>query len=870
MEDAWVRSGIPGLDEMVQGLRLGDNVVWQVDALEDYVRFARPFVAQARASGRSVVYLRFAPQPPIVEAGDGVAEVKVDPAHGFDYFSGRVHQIIEEQGREVFYVFDCLSSLVEEWATDEQLANFFQVTCPFLFELDTVAYFALLRGRHKHSVIARIRDTTQLLLDVYHAKGATYVHPLRVWGRYTPQMFMPHLVTEERWVPVSQSGQAAAVTALGRHEPLRARARSSAPWESVYRKLSRYRELGGTIEEATPEVAALKQELSRMLIGAHPEFARLSDRYLSLDDLLAIRSRVIGSGRIGGKAAGMLLARNIVLKEVRDLDFAQVLEEHDSFYIGSDVFFTFLVDNDLFRLRLELARGDGPTREAFEDVERQFLAGEFSPEITEQFRDMLDYFGQAPIIVRSSSFLEDSFGNSFAGKYRSEFCANQGGPEERLEAFLRAVKLVYASALNPDALSYRRKHGLSASDEQMAILVQRVAGMPHKRYFFPTLAGVGFSRNLYVWNDRIDPARGLIRLVFGLGTRAVNRVGGDYPRMVAVSHPQLRPEVGARVAKYSQRHADVLDLRANAFVTEPVADLLQGGDYPNLHFLVSVRDEDYVRDPVGAMLDGDPADWVLTFNRLITHTDFVRLMDKMLSCLERVYGLPVDTEFTASIEPGGRVRINLLQCRPLRVLGLAAPVALPEQIPQEEVLFRSSRVIGGGVLRDMRYLLYIDPRRYAAASLEAKRALARLVGRINRHPLIVANKIIMMGPGRWGSNNIQLGVAVGYAEINNAAVLVELAHEEAGHLPEVSYGTHFFQDIVEDQMLYLAVYPDDANAAFNARFLTSAPNILGEMMPESAEFADLLRVVDVARAARGALAHVVADAQNQRAICYLE
>lgn len=869
MDSSFVPSGTPGFDTVVQGLRLGDNVVWQVDSLDDYVRFVQPFVAQALADGRQVVYLRFAPHPPVVEPREGIRVIEVDPGQGFDFFSGRVHAIIEEQGRGVFYAFDSLSSLVEKWATDEQLANFFQVTCPYLYELDTVAYFALLRGRHKHGVIAKIRDTTQLLLDVYRVRDALYVHPLRVWGRYSPQMFMPHLVGERAWQPVAQSGQAAAVTALGRQEPIRTRSRSAAPWESVYRKLAEYRLSVVTPDEGAPAVLPLRQELARMLIGGHPEVARLADRYLGLDDLLAIRNRVIGSGRIGGKAAGMLLARNILLRESADPDFSEVLEDHDSFYIGSDVFFSFLVDNDLFRLRLELSRGDGPSREEFEDVERQFLAGEFAPEITEQFRDMLDYFGQAPIIVRSSSFLEDSYGNAFAGKYRSEFCANQGGPEERLAAFTRAVKLVYASALNPDALSYRRRHGLSGSDEQMAILVQRVAGMPYRNFFFPTLAGVAFSRNLYAWNDRIDPAKGLVRLVLGLGTRAVNRVGGDYPRMVALSHPQLRPEVGIRIAKYSQHAADVLDLLRNDLVTEHVPDLLAPGDYPNLSYLVSTLEHDHVRDPISNIVEGRPSDYVLTFNRLIAATPFVRLMARMLACLERVYGQPVDTEFTATIESGGGVRINLLQCRPLRVPGLAQPVVLPEAVPQDETLFRSSRVIGSGILRDLRYILHVDPRRYAAAPVERKRALARLIGRINRHPLIAASKVIMLGPGRWGSNNIQLGVAVGYAEINNAAALVELAHEEAGHLPEVSYGTHFFQDIVEDQMLYLAVYPDDPNAAFNAEFFESAPSILCDLIPEADELADLIRVIDIALASRALLAHIVADAQNQRAICYL-
>ena len=215
MKMACVASGLPPLDEVLQGLRLGDNVVWQVDRLEDYVQFAEPFARQALRDGRRCVYLRFAPHPPILPPLDGLATIEVDPHAGFDAFSGALHQIIEAEGREVFYVFDSLSALVVEWATDELLANFFQVTCPFLFELDTVAYFALTRGRHSHSAVARIRDTTQLLLDVYRVDGNMYLHPLKVWDRYSPQMFLPHIMTDPVWTPVFGSGDAAAPFGLG-------------------------------------------------------------------------------------------------------------------------------------------------------------------------------------------------------------------------------------------------------------------------------------------------------------------------------------------------------------------------------------------------------------------------------------------------------------------------------------------------------------------------------------------------------------------------------------------------------------------------------------------------------------------------------
>ena len=871
MQSRIVTSGLPPLDQVLQGLRLGDNVVWQVDRLEDYIHFAEPFARQAVRDGRRTIYFRFAPHPPILPEIEGVETITVSPHAGFDAFSGNLNHIIEAEGREVFYIFDSLSALVVEWATDELLANFFQVTCPFLFELDTVAYFALTRGRHSHSAVARIRDTTQLLLDVYQVEGRMYLHPLKVWDRYSPQMFLPHVMSDSVWTPVFGSGEAAALSVSASRKPLQVKSKSIAPWESVYARLMQYHEAGVDLDEKTPEVAALKQELSRMMIGTHPEFNRLVDTYITIDDLFAIRDRLIGSGRIGGKAAGMLIARRILVAEPGEVDFTEVLEAHDSFYIGSDVFFTFLVNNDLFRLRLQLSRATRISHEEFAEVEKRFLAGKFPPEILEQFRDMLAYFGQAPIIARSSSLLEDSFGNAFAGKYHSEYCANQGQPEERLEAFLNAVKLVYASALNPDALTYRRARGLGESDEQMAILVQRVSGAPYKQFFFPSLAGVAFSRNLYAWTDRIDPARGMIRLVFGLGTRAVNRVGNDYPRMIAVSHPQLRPETGARIAKYSQTEVDVIDLEKNEFRTLPLEELLADRDYPNLHLLVSLMKDGYPTDPWTSRLEATTEALVLTANNLIARTPFVRIVGDMLARLEKAYGQPLDTEFTAAVDSEGRVRINLLQCRPMRLPGATGPLQLPEDVPPERLLFRSTRTISGGVTAPIRYLLYIDPERYGLIeSPEVKKSLGRVVGRINEHPAVVAGRIMMLGPGRWGSSNIELGVNVSYADINNTAVLVEMAREEAGQVPEVSYGTHFFLDLVEAQIIYLPVYPSDPEAEFNRDLFERLPNVLTDLLPDAERFREIVRVFDLPAATGGRFARVVADPQSQRAVCYLD
>ncbi len=872
MDTSAIPSGIQALDEVLQGIRLGDNVVWQVDRLEDYRYFAEPFAEAAITARRHLVYLRFASHPPVLTPRSGLETIELNPSLGFDYFTREVHRLIEANGPEVLYVFDNLSALVVEWATDELLANFFQITCPFLSELNTIAYFALTRSQHAHYAVARIRDTTQILVDVYHAKGQMHIHPIKVWDRYSPQMFLPHLVSGENWSPLSHSREAAEVLSSALQSPLFNTMRPLAPWESVYQKLVHYSNTPSGFDETDAEQFALKQELARMLIGHHPVFSQLSDRYFTLHDLFEIRNRLIGAGRIGGKTAGMLLARRILLteKEKTGIDFAERLDDHDSFYIGSDVFFTFLVNNDLFRLRLHLTCNSATSHEEFQEIEQRFLSGRFPATIQEQFRAMLDYYGQAPIIVRSSSLLEDSFGNAFAGKYRSIFCANQGNPEARLADFMQAVKLVYASALNPDALSYRSKRGLGEYDEQMAILVQRVSGMPYRHYFFPTLAGVAFSQNLYAWNDSIDTRQGIIRLVFGLGTRAVERVGSDYPRMIAISHPNLRPEVGVKISKYSQHHVDLLDLKTNQFDSHFLADLLVDGEYPNLHLFVSVMRDNNPYDPISAKIEGEVGQWVLTFNNLLRRTDFVPLIGSILAKLEEAYGQPVDIEFTASVDAGERVRINLVQCRPLFTPGSLTDVLVPTSLERQQILFRAHRMICGGSVDRIHYILYIDPQHYNHLEPEAKKTLGRLVGQINRHPAIQGNKMIIMGPGRWGSSNIALGVNVSYADIDNSAVLVEMALEEAGHVPEVSYGTHFSHDLVEAQIIYLPVYPDDDASEFQKTFFENAPSVLSELLPHANDYESVLRLIDVPKTTGGAFAKVVADPQRHQAVCFLD
>ena len=865
-------SGLLPLDKLLQGLRLGDNVVWQVDHLEDYPYFAQAFATQSIRDGYDCIYIHFDSQLAILKPCPGLTIKQIDPALGFDYFSSEVYRIIEKSCPKSCYIFDNISSLVNKWATDELLANFFQVTCPLLFKRGDLAYFALRRGQHGHNAIARIRSTTQILVDVYHVAGNIYIHPLKVWNRHSTQMFLPHLLSNEGLEPISHSGDAAMLLTATSWRPADIKSQSIAPWDSVYRDIMQYQEKETGLTKETEKSRILKGELCRMIFGNHPKLNQLADQYLTMDDLLQVRGRLVGSGRIGGKAAGMLIARRVLVADEDKTDFAQKLEEHDSFYIGSDVFFTFLVNNNLFQIRMELSKKGRLSWDDFTAVESHFLAGSFSEEIMDQFRKIIDYYGQAPIIVRSSSLLEDGFTDAFAGKYRSEFCTNQGSPEDRLEAFVKAVKLVYASALNPDALSYRHKRGFGEGEEQMAILVQRVSGMPYKHYFFPSLAGVAFSHNLYAWTDRINPEKGMIRLVFGLGTRAVNRVSGDYPRMIAVSHPQLRPEIGMEIAKYSQRLVDVLNLETNTFEVEPFVKIIEGNTYPELHLLTSEIADGYLHDWIATPHSNSGKDLILTFNNLINQTKMVDIIGEILTKLERAWAQPIDIEFTAYIDNKENIRINLLQCRSLRLYSsVGSKIKVPNSLPKERVLFRSNRSISAGVVSNIRYIIYVNPQKYAeVATYEEKRTLGRVIGKLNNHFRHKDGMVMAMGPGRWGSSNIELGVNVSYSDIDDISVLVEVAREKAGHVPEVSYGTHFFQDLVEAEILYLPVYPDDITADFNTKFFTGSPNMLKGILPELNSFKEVVQVIDVKAAASGATAKVIGDPRTRQAVCFLE
>ncbi|HSD66423.1 MAG TPA: nucleotidyltransferase domain-containing protein, partial [Vicinamibacteria bacterium] len=239
---------------------------------------------------------------------------------------------------------------------------------------------------------------------------------------------------------------------------------------------------------------------------------------------------------------------------------------------------------------------------------------------------------------------------------------------------------------------------------------------------------------------------------------------------------------------------------------------------------------------------------------------FLARMRALLQVLREKLKTPVDIEFASD----GR-NVYLLQCRPQGATEGAAPAPIPRDLPRDRVLFTARRYVSNGHVSDISHVVYVVPEEYARLELESIREVGRAVGRLNR--LLPKRQFILMGPGRWGSRgDIRLGVPVTYADISNAAVIVEIARKKAGYLPDLSFGTHFFQDLVESNIRYLPLYPDDPDVVFNEAFFRRATNALASLAPEFEGLADVVRVIDVPRATEGRVLRLLMNGDLDEAV----
>jgi len=644
------------------------------------------------------------------------------------------------------------------------------------------------------------------------------------------------------------------------------------PLVEITDELNRFFEKEEGEEALAPEdKISIKTALIRRFFTDRLEYVNVAKRYINIKDFVNMLNHTIGptqgSGKFGGKTSGVFLAEKILKEAMKTDEVLKDIAFPRSWYVTSDTILNFIHYNDLdeaFHVKYlppEQIRQDQPF------LEQVFKNATFPHEIVEGFRKIIRDLEGKPIIVRSSSLLEDSFGAAFSGKYKSLFVPNVGSEDERLYSLMDAISEVYASTFGPDPIEYRRERGLLDFSEEMGILIQEVVGNEVGQYFMPTFAGVAFSRNEFSWSPRIRREDGMIRLVPGLGTRAVDRVGNDYPILVSPNRPNLR--VNALISEqvqYSPRYMDVINLKSKAIETVDAIEIFRDHpeELPKLENLVSIYKNNRLVEP-NIMTDFKKEDLIITFNNLFEKTDFLEKMKRILFILEDKIETPVDVEFASDGD-----KLYILQCRPQsQGMGIERK-PIPSNIPNDRKLFSANKYVTTGQIENIEYVVYVDSEGYTnLPNREEMQKIATIVNELNNK--LPNKKFILMGPGRWGSRgDIKLGVPVKYGDIKNTALLVEVAKEKGGYVPELSFGTHFFQDLVESNIRYLPLYPDQKDTIFNEELLTKTENYLVKILPKYKDYKNVIKVVKTQDLLEDGTLSVIMDGEANEALAFLK
>lgn len=611
--------------------------------------------------------------------------------------------------------------------------------------------------------------------------------------------------------------------------------------------------------------------LARRFLTDRLSFVGAAKEYLTIHDYGRLLTHVIGppqgDGTLGGKTSGLFLAEHILKRKGKGNPLIERIRVPHAWFLTSDGLFEFVRYNSLEDTQSFKYSTPEEVRQGYPYLEQIFKHSFFPPEMLNGLKVALDDLGDWPLIVRSSSLLEDNEGAAFSGKYRSLFLPNTGTKEERLTALTDAIAEVYASVFGPDPIQYRKERGLVDFMEEMGVLIERVVGTRVGKYFFPAFAGVAFSHTEFRWSPRIRREDGIIRLVAGLGTRAVDRVGDDYPTLVCPGQPGLRINVTPEeMVHYSQRFIDVLNLETGKFESPSIQALLRDidGQFPLLDKIVSIYTDGSLRRPLGGLVRASLDQAVITFGGLLDDSDFLRQVRGMLEILEDALGTPVDVEFAHDGKD-----LYILQCRPQSGVGDERRVPVPTMVPLARRILSAHRYVTTAQVTGIRYVVYVDALEYGQLrTWNDMVAVGEVVSRLNA--LLPRRSFILVGPGRWGSRgDITLGVRVTYADISNTLMLVEVARKRGGYVPDLSFGTHFFQDLVESKIRYLAVYPDEEGVVFNESFFLKSPNILGSLLPEYAYLEPVVRVIDVTQVAEGAELQVIMDGERDEALGFL-
>lgn len=521
----------------------------------------------------------------------------------------------------------------------------------------------------------------------------------------------------------------------------------------------------------------------------------------------------IGGGSIGGKARGLAFI-NALLKRhnVRNRWPNVRVSVPNTAAIGTEVFDNFLDRNNLRDVLVQ----DMPDKE----MAQRFLAGRLPSAVRNDLAAFLE-FVKYPLAVRSSSLLEDSHGQPFAGIYKTFMIPNNHRkPAMRLQQLCNAIKLVYTSTYSRAAKHYQDVTGHHVEEEKMGVMLQEIVGSDYGDRFYPTFAGVARSYNFYPLG-RIKPEDGVACVALGLGKMVVE--GGEM-LMFSPPHPGVLPQFSSidDLFHNSQRRFFALDMR------DP--DFLHTGDEDDIivtHDL-EVAEADGTLAPIGSVYSAEndavydgidrPGPRLVTFAHVLKSNLFplADILKHLLDIGRRGMACPIEIEFAVNMR-SKPMRFGVLQIRPTVTDEAFERISLEEPDHEKLVCF-SSQTMGNGHIRGLRDVIYVKPDAFDSGKT---RQIAQEVGRINQELLQTGRHYVLVGPGRWGSSDAWLGIPVTWEQISMAHVIVETALKDFVITP--SQGSHFFQNLTSFRVGYLTVNPTAGGGFVNWDWLASCP-----------------------------------------------
>ncbi len=543
--------------------------------------------------------------------------------------------------------------------------------------------------------------------------------------------------------------------------------------------------------------------------GVIAEFDR--ERY---DEYLSFAR--IGQGSIGGKARGLAFLDSLIKRNrLTDMFDDVILSIPRTVVLGTDIFDEFMEENKLHGIALS-NRSD-------KEILQHFVKARLPFSIHEDLYTFISCVNN-PIAIRSSSLLEDSHYQPFAGIYSTYMIPNLRFNERLMIGKLsEAIKSVYASAFFKDSKAYMMATLNVIDEEKMGIVLQEVTGMQYGNRFYPAISGVARSINFYPIAPE-KPEDGIANIAFGLGKYIVDggvglRFSPRYPRKILqLSTPEL-------ALSETQKTFYALNLNAEAFTpdTDDTVNLLKlkvkdAEDDGSLKLVASTFDYDSHSVKDGMMATGKR---IITFSQMLNHNTFplAEILQTVLDIGQKEMGKHVEIEFAVNLDlPKDEPRIfSLLQIRP--IVGMHNNVNLKlDDIRPEEVIILSNTALGNGILKDIRDFIYIRPEAWDASKSQE---IARRLESINERFVAEKNNYVLVGPGRWGSADPWLGIPVRWPQISAARLIVESGLEN--YRIDPSQGTHFFQNLTSFNVGYFTINPYIRDGFYDLAFLSEQP-----------------------------------------------